>query len=302
MPPHARSQAAPRSRAASRGIEERLDELPVLPAVVYELSRAVNDPMSSTADVERIMAGDQSMTTKVLRLANSAYYAIPGGVSSLQRAVAYVGYDAIHQLVLSASVIQALKVAGPARFDMNKFWQHSIGAAMASETIARALGMRNPHDMFTCGLIHDMGKVAHCIVDADSFAAILDRAKADASTFAEAEDALGAPKHAAIGKALAERWRLPPLLQSACAYHHQPTLSGRGGASAEMNASIDVVYAANLIVHALKFGDSGHAKSLGLPRETMDRLRLDAEKTKSLISQVRTALASADGFLKIIGA
>src|SRR4051812_46579450 len=95
-------------KPSSFQIADRLDELPTLPTIVYELSKVINDPMSSTADIEHIMAGDQSMTAKVLRLANSAYYAIPGGVANLQRAIAYIGYDAIHQLVLSASIINAL--------------------------------------------------------------------------------------------------------------------------------------------------------------------------------------------------
>ena len=57
-------------------IAAKLDELPTLPSVIYELNRVINDPMSSTSDVERLMANDQSLTTKVLKLANSAYYAI----------------------------------------------------------------------------------------------------------------------------------------------------------------------------------------------------------------------------------
>ncbi len=74
-------------------ILSRLDELPSLPAIVYELSKVINDPMSSTNDVEKLMSSDQSLTMKVLKLVNSAYYAIPGGVSSLSRAIAYIGFD-----------------------------------------------------------------------------------------------------------------------------------------------------------------------------------------------------------------
>ncbi len=97
----------------------KLDELPTLPTIVYELSQVIGDPMSSTSDVEDIMKNDQSLTTKVLRLVNSAYYAIPGGVSNLGRAIAYIGFDTVHQLVLSASIINALDVKDSNGFDLS---------------------------------------------------------------------------------------------------------------------------------------------------------------------------------------
>src|SRR4051794_25653694 len=102
-------------------IVNHLDELPSLPTIVYELSRVINDPMSSTSDVEKLMANDQSLTAKVLSLVNSAYYAIPGGVNSLSRAIAYIGFDTINQLVLCASILKALETKGPQQFDINAF-------------------------------------------------------------------------------------------------------------------------------------------------------------------------------------
>ncbi|MCB0422315.1 MAG: HDOD domain-containing protein [Bdellovibrionales bacterium] len=55
-----------KSKLTMNSIVNKLDELPTLPAVVYELSKVISDPMSSTSDVEKIMANDQSMTAKVL--------------------------------------------------------------------------------------------------------------------------------------------------------------------------------------------------------------------------------------------
>ena len=174
-------------------IVDRLDELPTLPTIVYELSRVINDPMSSTGDVQKIMANDQSLTTKVLKLANSAYYAIPGGVSSLQRAIGYIGYDTIHQLVLSASIISALDAKSSADFDLTQFWKHAIGVAMAAETTARFVHYKTPSDLFTCGLVHDMGKVASYIIAPEIFTQTLAHAKANGCSVHEAEEQLSAP-------------------------------------------------------------------------------------------------------------
>lgn len=283
-------------------IFDKLDELPTLPSIVYELSRVINDPMSSTRDIEKVMANDQSMTAKVLKLANSAYYAIPGGVSSLQRAVAYIGYDAIQQLVLSASIIQALSpAAGSAQFDLNQFWKHSVGVAMAAEAVGRATGYKSPSDLFTCGLVHDMGKVAIYIVAPELFLETIAHAQEKNLSLHDAEEATGLPRHTHVGHMLAVRWRLPSHLQAVIQHHHQKDQALRGALSSELNNVVDNVYLANLLIHALKFGNSGHSQAIGVPKSLMDRMYLTPEKLKDLLGKVKDAIGNADNFLKIIG-
>lgn len=297
------------SELSAQSIVDRLDELPTLPSIVYELSKVINDPMSSTSDIERIMSNDQSLTTKVLKLANSAYYAIPGGVSSLNRAIAYIGYDTIHQLVLSASIISALDAKHdgthdsqkPLNFELNKFWKHSIGVAMASEATAKFVHYKTPADLFTCGLVHDMGKVAMHILAPQAFAEVIGHAREAGVSIFEAEEKLSAPKHTIIGRELALKWRLPALIQASAGYHHHADVSMRGPLSSEMNVVVDIVYLSNLLIHALQFGDSGHGKVLGVPKDVLERMRLPQDKLKELIAKIREAIQSAENFLKIIG-
>ncbi len=289
------------ARIQPKAMIDRLDELPTLPSVVYELSRVINDPMSSTSDVERIMANDQSLTIKVLKLANSAYYAIPGGVTSLQRAIGYIGYDTIHQLVLSASIVSALNANASEHFDLNQFWKHAIGVAMAAETTARFVHYKTPSDLFTCGLVHDMGKIAALIIAPDMFIETIAFAKAHDLSLHEAEEQLGVPKHTVLGRELSSKWHLPGMITASAAHHHQKETNLRSGLSSEMNNIVDIVYLSNLLVHALQFGHSGHSKILGVPRDVIERMRLTPEKLKELITKIRESIANADGFLKIIG-
>ncbi|MBK7891056.1 MAG: HDOD domain-containing protein [Bdellovibrionales bacterium] len=282
-------------------IAAKLDELPTLPSVIYELNRVINDPMSSTSDVERLMANDQSLTTKVLKLANSAYYAIPGGVSSLQRAIAYIGYDTINQLALSASIIKALSGHKSVSLDLPSFWKHSLGVAMAAEVIAKEVKYKTPSDLFTCGLVHDMGKVAIFIIAEPQFGESVAYAKEHGLSLLESEEALGLPKHTHVGFELATKWRLPYQIQISISNHHQRDPALRGGLSQEANLVVDIVYLANLLVHALQFGFSGHQKVLGLPRDVLDRLSIPQDRLKDLIAKVKEKIQNAEGFLKIIG-
>ena len=283
-------------------IIERLEELPTLPAIVYELSKVINDPMSSTSDVEKIMANDQSLTTKVLKLVNSAYYAIPGGVSSLDRAIAYAGYDTVHQLVLSASILKALDVkGGPSTFDINEFWKHSLGVAVAAETIAKFVRHPTPQDLFTCGLVHDMGKVAMFTMSPETVEEISALAAAEGISYQEAETKLEIPNHKTVGYLLAQKWTLPSQFMACIKYHHQQDPSLRGGLASEMNQVVDIIYLANLLTHALKYGNSGHSKVIGVPKDVMQRLTIDPQTGfKKLVHEIKAGLDGAGGFLRIL--
>lgn len=275
-----------------------LEELPTLPTVVYELTRIINDPMSSTNEVEEVMQNDISLTTRVLKLANSAYYAIPGGVSSLSRAIAYIGFDTVNQLVLSASIIDALELKSPTEFDINSFWKHGIGVGIASETIAKEISHPSPPDLFTAGLVHDMGKVALCVFDPNSTSEISKFANANNMSFFEAEKSFELPKHTEIGQALAERWQLPLHMNASIRWHHQKNPTLRSNLSSEYNQNVDIVFLANLIAHALKYGNSGHNKVDGAPTELMGRLGLNGkEDFVKLAKKIKAALEQADEFI-----
>jgi HD-like signal output (HDOD) protein len=278
----------------------RIAELPTLPTIVSEINRTINDPMSSTKAVEQLMEQDQVLTTKVLKLVNSAYYAIPGGVPSLGRAIAFLGFDTVNQLVLSTSIVGALKVES-ASFDVADFWVHSLGVAVAAESIGKMVRYPVPADAFTAGLVHDLGKVILLSLEPEIFAQVVERAHAQDSSFLEAESELGLPSHLTTGALLAEKWNLPLFLQQSIKYHHTLQPEKRVGVTTERQRIIDLVCLANLLVHALKVGNSGHRKIASAPSDLFQRLSLDPAKDfKPLVTDIKAALERSREFLKMM--
>src|ERR1035437_2038556 len=78
----------------------KINDFATLPVVDMRVNELINDPNSSAADIAEILKKDQVVTAKILRLVNSSYYAIPGGVTDVQRALAFLGFNTIAQLVL----------------------------------------------------------------------------------------------------------------------------------------------------------------------------------------------------------
>ena len=83
----------------------KLQDIPTLPVVAMQVNALLNDPNSSSAEIANLLKKDQVLTAKILRLVNSSYYAIPGGCTDVQRALAFLGFNTIAQLVLSLSVL-----------------------------------------------------------------------------------------------------------------------------------------------------------------------------------------------------
>lgn len=281
-------------------LQERLNDLPTLPTVVQELNRIIADPMSTIKDVEEVMLKDQSLTAKVLTLANSAYYAIPGGVSNLSRAIGFLGFDTVHQLVIAASVFSTLKITGETKFDLISFWKHSIGVAIVSEVIAEKIGHKQPSDLFTCGLVHDMGKIAIAMLNLELLDEISDHAVEEKITFFQAERKMESMTHTRIGKILGEKWKLPTPVQNCVLYHHEPKTTLRSGISPEMNQYVDIVFLANSLMHAIRFGNSGYKIAPGLPKEILQRLTIQPEEVGPMVKEFKEPLAAAEAFLKIL--
>ena len=109
-------------------------------------------------------------------------------------------------------------------------------------------------------------------------------------------------KELSIRKLLAEKWQLPTQLQAIIKFHHTKDANRREGSSPEVNKMIDIVYLANILIHAFKFGNSGHSKVLGAPKDVMERLTIDpGAGFKEVVKGIKENLSLADDFLRVIG-
>ncbi|MEK6578354.1 MAG: HDOD domain-containing protein, partial [Bdellovibrionota bacterium] len=92
------SLAAKKTNQEYQEMLAKLMDIPTLPIVAVKVNELINDPNSSSADIADVLKKDQVLTAKILRLVNSSYYAIPGGVTDVQRALAFLGFKTIAQL------------------------------------------------------------------------------------------------------------------------------------------------------------------------------------------------------------
>jgi putative nucleotidyltransferase with HDIG domain len=195
-------------------------QLPSAPEIAQRMLVTVNREETTVNDLAVLIARDQSLAARLLRLANSSFFAIPARVTSIPQSVTLLGFARVRDLVLGLSVWTAFDtndVAG--RRYRSRMWMHT---AMVAAT-AKALIERTGGDgatAFAAGLLHDVGKLVLGLRLGASYWGLLDEAAARGENAATVElEAFGC-HHATVGGWLLQLWQLPPSLVDPVALHH----------------------------------------------------------------------------------
>jgi len=231
---------------------EGLVSSPTGPSTLTEINRILDDPDGSAREAAEVVARDPAVAAKVLRLVNSAYYALKNPVSNIPFAVSILGLKVLKNLVVQATILETFGAKeGAAGLDTEWLWDHSFKAAVAAGQLARHAAdtvKMIPEDAYTCGLIHDVGR----IIMADSFGAKFARAvlvaRKTKKPLQQVEQETFNFDHAAVGALLSERWRLSPRLSKAILHHHSPQALD-GEAAAEDRLLGCLLHAADILAH-----------------------------------------------------
>ncbi|MCD6293008.1 MAG: HDOD domain-containing protein [Deltaproteobacteria bacterium] len=208
-------------------IIQKIEEVPSLPAIVYKIMELVNSDKSSAQDFEKVVAQDQALTARMLRMANSSFYSLSRKVSTISDAVVYLGHNTIRSLVLGASTSSLFKRSLPAYgYQREGLWQHSNIVASLSREIASAAHLTSEEieNCYVAGLLHDIGKLVlgpFAQQQVDNFTSSVREGK----EFSEVEHDLLGFTHGEIGRILLDKWKLPKNLVETVHYHHQPETS-----------------------------------------------------------------------------
>jgi HD-like signal output (HDOD) protein len=210
-------------------LEELIDgtvSIPTIPTVLTEITNIFNSPEGSAKQAAAVIEKDAAIATRVLRLVNSPFYGLKNPVSNINLACSILGLKAIKNLVVQATVLQTFGSSPEVRgFDPNWLWDHSFKTAIACRMICErspANGGMQKDDAYTCGLIHDIGKLILLDSQADRFGEALRLSATAKVPLAKAEGEVFGFNHAHVGGLLANRWKLASNVQAAVMYHHSP--------------------------------------------------------------------------------
>lgn len=271
----------------SAELEELIDStvsIPTIPTTLLEINRIFSSSEGSAKECGDVIERDPAIAAKVLRLVNSPLYGLRNPVAAIPLACSILGLKTIKNLVVQASVLETFGgTAEVDSFNTRWLWDHSFKTGMAAKLLVQAspgqFGIEKD-EAYTCGLVHDVGKMVLLHSQEERFAEAL-RFSVDAGIpLAKAEAELFGFSHAHVGGLLAQRWNLSHGLQVAVMYHHSP-----GGNPDEWTKGF-LVHAANTIAHQSAVGTGGWRGDLA-DEDTMKLLGIPDEVLATILEQVR---------------
>ncbi len=280
-----------------RIIEDELQDLPPLPAVIVRVMQTINDPNTSATDLNRLISADQALASKVLRLVNSSYYGFPRKISTITNAVVILGFNTVRNLTTSLGVFNAFDAQGQkTALNRDDFWAHSIAVAVAAGVVARrkGIGAKSVEEVFIGGLMHDIGKLFLDQYFPDQYAIAIKLAGAARISIWEAEKTALGVGHALVGKRIAEKWNLPPSLTSMITLHHQPVFAKE---YFEITATIQ---AADYVARKLGLGNSGDPLVPPLAPEVEKWLNFTPPVWEAIETDVCRKFDESKEFLKVL--
>ncbi|MDP8207030.1 MAG: HDOD domain-containing protein [Candidatus Electryonea clarkiae] len=283
-------------------LENRLkntSKLPVLPTIFLKVINIANDPSSDVDELYKAISSDPSISTEILRLANSAYYGLSRGVKNLRTALVVIGFfEACHH-VQSLSVLKTFpKEQLGESFDFDRFWMHSIEVGAIAKTLASFFGMPHPEEFQSAGLLHDIGKIFLATYFGERFAKSINFAKDKDISLWKAEMMLNGTDHARIGGYLAKKWDMPEFIISCIRFHHQDNPDEEFSHDASIvnlaNRLSGEIYSNENEIDIRKyFLNDNQFISL-----MVDKTSLDDTKVKELAEKVEEALKETREFIK----
>jgi HD-like signal output (HDOD) protein len=193
--------------------------LPSIPKVVALLLSELDRDEPDLKKITQLISTDPALTTRLLRLSNSAAFKLSGKINSVSESLAILGLG--HVRIMAAEAATGTSFKAVPGINLQQFWGYSLDVAKVSRSLAGVV-RQNQQAAFTCGLIHAVGELAMHIGMPEDVAELgrevppldLRRAKAERKQFGFC--------YAQVGAGYARQWHFPEPIVDALEHQYEP--------------------------------------------------------------------------------
>jgi len=193
-----------------------------LPEVCIQVQALADSSHTTAGDIADVVSKDAALTTRLLKLVNSAYFSLPRKIDTVSRAVNMIGMRELRNLTLAASAAEVFSKIPPELIDMASFWQHSVYTGLLARNLAQCCNVLHSERLFTAGLLHDIGRLLMLMKVPEETARAESLRLHSTRDICELEEDLVGFSHAEVGEALLLHWNMPENLCASIRYHHNP--------------------------------------------------------------------------------
>jgi HD-like signal output (HDOD) protein len=259
-------------------IIEATDHLKPISDVAGKVLALLDDPDCGVSDLSDIIRHEPALTANLLKLANSAYFGLPGKIIDAKQAIVYLGMSQVVDLVLLVSCSNSFSGSHEGYgLKAGELWKSAVSGAIIANDLAQLKGLKQGSLIFTGALLRDIGKVVLDQFINPAISKIMDRVTDQSITFAEAERQVLGFDHVQVGAMVAKNWNFPDALQCVIRYYHSP-LEAKG---CFLEAS--VVHLADALCRKLEIGPGVDDQSYPEDERVVRSLGLDDSRIQGVI-------------------
>jgi putative nucleotidyltransferase with HDIG domain len=258
-----------------------------LPAVAHRALELLNNPNTSASEIGQVIGEDPALTTRLLKIVNSAFYGFPSQVGTISRAITIIGTHELTDLILGTSTIDAFSKFPNRLISMQRFWEHSLYTGVVARILARRMRAPNTERCFVMGLLHDIGKLVLYRKQPELACGALELANDTGIPLQTAETEVFGFHHGTVGAELMQAWTLPESFVEVALHHHQPSAAER------FRMESAIVHLADVITGMAQGTASGTGQTPALEPGTWELTGLSVEIVEAVITEADALFSEA---------
>lgn len=265
------------------------NQLPALPTVLVRILQLTEDSNTgSVGEIEGLIKSDQAISSRLLRIVNSAYFGLGSKVASVSQAVVILGFQQVRSLVLSTSLMASFDGGESAKDSQAKLWQHAFATATAAQIIGRKLriGAKEHELAFVGGLLQNIGSLFILSVLSKTYTVLVTEAYHTDRRVVDIENERLGLNHAEIGAEILTKWELPADLVGLIRDHEGPF-------TGEIDPMVALIHVADRIGDMVQRGQEFNIDSLEICPEVGAVLGLQAEDLEKVWEDTKVKVQAA---------
>jgi len=272
--------------------------LPALPEVLGQIERTIHEENVDMEVVADLISGDPAILAQVLKIVNSAYYGLPIEITKVRMAIAYLGLNEVHRVVLCLSVINSLAIKE--KKELDDFWFHSFHATVCTKYLAKKYG---PHlsfeELWSASMLHDVGKLVYLKFFPDHYKALRSFSKEHGCPLSEAERHFSLPSSSYLGTLLCDHWRLPKQVRSACETHTLEDLYDIQGD--DPSSRIKLIICVGNLLAVLSSDELNNSTKRQIAEAVEAKLDCDESGFLTMMADIYSLKGEAEKFMEQLG-
>jgi HD-like signal output (HDOD) protein len=259
----------------------------VLPDICVRIRTMLDNDNASTDNIGDLIALDPSLSSKLLKLANSSLFRFESQIDTLSKAINVIGGEALYNLVMAETASSAFEHFSSDVINLRRFWLQSVYAGLVAKHLAKIAKVRGSERFFVLGLLHNIGELL-VAVQAPDLAIQCSQFDEKISPWKRQQQVLGFD-YASCSAELMQVWRLPSQL-------YIPVMHTHNENKALKDKEIAIIYCAARASIAMAT-DGIYTVNQLIPPLVLSSLKLE---NYDVNAAVKFALMEADNIISIM--